>query len=325
MVDRLTRYGDVHRYRFSDADRQRFEGVFWRLPRRLVTDGTWARLWRERGGGGTVSAILPVLAMHARFDGDARWTDWACLSARRIAALSSTTKDAPGMIFAVLERLGFAVTRPRRRERYEGGHKREFRLSSALFPQRDELFVQVPGGLFYGGFWSLLPTHASRHLLLTLAALDPVRDEKAYSEYLQEVGAVQDGFGGDDADAEVLGRRRSSPLSVSDIEEASGLSRTAVFESLSVLLAPVTQGGVELGRIIERVGDDPGTPRSGRPFSYAFRSSVLDRLQFNPDGLNSRDAVRAFRSINWPGVTARAQRSAARRTMTGQVRTAGHR
>ena len=52
---------------FNEADRQEYADRFWRFPTRLVTAGLVAKLWREPGttrGGGTVSSLLPVLALH---------------------------------------------------------------------------------------------------------------------------------------------------------------------------------------------------------------------------------------------------------------------
>ena len=73
---------------------------FWRCPTRLVTaSGQWAKLWQAPGtrrGGGTVTAVLPILALHSWLQQDgavAGWTGWTYLSRRRLATLAGIDKD----------------------------------------------------------------------------------------------------------------------------------------------------------------------------------------------------------------------------------------
>ena len=63
-----------------------------------------------------------------------------------------------------------------------GGHKTYYRLAAALYPQGDESYAALPGNLFYGGTWALLPSAAVRHLYTVISGLDPIRDEEAYVE-----------------------------------------------------------------------------------------------------------------------------------------------
>jgi hypothetical protein len=82
----MRRVPDPKRWLFNDDDRQKYQESFWRCPVRLVADGTWAKLWRTPGtirGGGAVTSVLPVLALHTwpeKEGATAGWTGPSYLS-----------------------------------------------------------------------------------------------------------------------------------------------------------------------------------------------------------------------------------------------------
>lgn len=275
---------DPTRYLFSDEDREAYEKRFWRIPRRVVTDGTWARLWRAEGtkrGGGVGTSLLPVLALHtwkgkknmdganAGTESEPGWTGWTYLSRRRIARLAGVDKDAATGAIRRLAGLGLLQMRRVPRAKYEGGYKTYFRLSTKLYPVEDEEpYAEIRGNLIYGGTWSLLPTAAARHLYVVLACLDPIGDEAAFLAKIEEdLGTVQ----WEDLDfaedvwetvvaqvprdlqenhihavwidaikREMLSRRRlSNPVSLTELQQLSGLTRGTVIEALQVLTKPI--------------------------------------------------------------------------------------
>lgn len=200
---------DPKRYLFSDEDRTTYQKRFWRIPRRLVADGTWARLWRENGtkrGGGVVTSLLPVLALHtwvgkknmdgsnAGTENEPGWTGWTYLSRRRIARLAGVDKDAATGAIRRLVGLGLMQIRRVPREKYEGGYKTYYRLAAKLYPtgEEEDPYAEISGGLIYGGTWSLLPTAAARHMYVVLACLDQIGDEAAYIARIEEdFGSLQ--------------------------------------------------------------------------------------------------------------------------------------
>src|SRR5687767_5038282 len=79
-------------YVFNEQDYQRYRQRFWRLPDHLQAEGFFTQLSRatvRSNGGGAVSSILPVVALHAYPAADtSEWTQWIYLSRRRLAKLS---------------------------------------------------------------------------------------------------------------------------------------------------------------------------------------------------------------------------------------------
>jgi hypothetical protein len=127
-------------WQFNAADRQRNAPRYWRCPARVVTAGLWAKLWRDSGttrGGGIVTSLLPVLALHTWPDqsgAEIGWTGWSYLSRRRLAALAGITMDSVAAAYQRLVTLNLMELERRSRARHEGGYKTFFRLAATLYP-----------------------------------------------------------------------------------------------------------------------------------------------------------------------------------------------
>jgi hypothetical protein len=247
-------------WKFNEADRQAYADRFWRLPTWVVTAGLLAKLWREPGtkrGGGTVTSVLPILALHVwpeQTGAAAGWTGWAHLSRRRLAALAGLNKDSVGTACRRLVALRLMETTPRSRAGHEGGYAMYYRLSTALYPKADQSYAAFPANILYGGVWAMLPSPACRQLYLAILGLDSVRDEQAY---LDRIGEDVDGdwtqMADDDdrliADPDLRAvaiqrrllaeQRARHPLSIRDLVRYSGLQRSTVVEALAGLLEPM--------------------------------------------------------------------------------------
>jgi hypothetical protein len=347
---------DPKQYLFSDEDREKYKDRFWRMPRRLVADGTWARLWREEGtkrGGGIVTSLLPVLALHtwldkkdmdganAGTDSEPGWTGWTYLSRRRIARLAGVDKDAATQAVRRLVGLGLLQIRRVPRAKYEGGYKTFYRLAAELYPrpEGEDPYAEIPGNLIYGGVWSLLPTAAARHMFSVLACLDQIGDETAYLAKIEEdFGAVQweeldfapEVWETLSAQAprdlpeqhfytawtaaikrEMLSRRRmASPVSLTELQHLTGLTRGTVIEALQVLTKPIF-GNVRDATTghwtppIALVAKGRASPR--RPTWY-----VPDRRAWTwywkPEYLNDSRRAANIRKERWPELPPRRAR-----------------
>jgi hypothetical protein len=280
---------------------------------RLVADGTWAKLWRTPGtirGGGAVTSVLPVLALHTWPEKDgatAGWTGWTYLSWRRIARLAGMDKDTVTTAITRLRADRLLEIDKRPRAKYEGGYKTYYRLATALYPQGDERYAQIPGSLFYGGAWFMLPSPACRHLYVVIACLDPIADERAYLERIAEKTAGGWGIFADDEDeaieddekrevvikAKILAKRRTSePQSLSDLGRHSGLQRSTVVKALQVLTTPIF-GGREIPLILK----GEAAPRT--PTWYAPDRRAWD-WYWKSDCLNSPADAERERGRLWP-------------------------
>lgn len=243
-------------WQFDEAHRKRHEKRFWRCPSRLVTSGEWAKVWREEGtrrGGGVLSSVLPLLALHTwpgkLYLGEGpklsapspAWATWHYLSHRRIARLAGVNTETVGKVFDRLEELTWLERRKLPPKKYVGGPARyEYRLSTALYSSANsenrtlEPYAGIGATLFYGGIWSLLPTAAARHLYVTIACLDPVRNEVALAERLDE-----DNFLREDEAVTLQDVRERHPRSVAELADASGMTRSTVEEALEILTTPL--------------------------------------------------------------------------------------
>jgi hypothetical protein len=166
----MERFPDPKRWLFNDDDRKKYQDRFWQCPVRLVKNGIWATLWRTPGtkrGGGAVTSILPVLALHTwpeKEGATGGWTGPSYLSQRRIARLAGVDKDTVRTAIDRLVSLNIMQVKKQRRAKYEGGYKTLYRLNISLYPKGDEPYAKFPAALFYGGTWFMLPSAASRHM-----------------------------------------------------------------------------------------------------------------------------------------------------------------
>jgi hypothetical protein len=136
-----------------------------------------------------VTSLLPVLALHTwpeQREAVEGWTGWTYLSRRRLAALAGLVKDSVGAACQRLVALKLMEMDRRSRARHQGGYKTYYRLATGLYPKPGESYAVLSGNLFYGGTWALLPSPAYRHLYVVLAGLDPIGDEEAYLQRIDE-------------------------------------------------------------------------------------------------------------------------------------------
>lgn len=313
---------------FNEVDRQAYMGRFWRCPTRLVTEGLWATLWRSPGttrGGGIVTSLLPVLALHTwpqQNGAVTGWTGWTYLSQRRLATLAGINKDGVTPACRRLVALKHLELERRPRARHEGGYKTYYRLATALYPEAAEPYAAMPGNLFYGGTWALLPSAAVRHLYTVIAGLDPIGDETAY---LQHIEADLDGDWdrrADDDDvaiaepearatairAKILATQRERyPLSLRDLVTYAGLQRSTVIEALRALLVPIFGDWVDeqTGKryppisIVKR-----GEPQPQRPTWYAPNRQAWEWF-WKSEAINSPERFQQIRERYWPPLVRR--------------------
>lgn len=265
-------FPDAQDYAFSLADQERYAKQRWHMPARLADGGLLAQLWREEGtrrGGGIVSSMLPVLALHT-WPGARLGASWlkpamrerakgfappVSISMRRLARLSGVSLEGAAQAMASLERRGLLLREKVAASRHLGGPPRwQWALARTLYAQDGEAFVRIPGALVYGGLWMLMPTHATRHLYLTIAGLAPVRDEAAFLSAARRVvderecGREEDDEWDEDDDPFViddareravqaaLARARARlPLSVADLARHTGMGESAVESALLCL------------------------------------------------------------------------------------------
>jgi DNA-binding transcriptional ArsR family regulator len=202
-------------------------------------DGTLRTLWNTPGTGGhgkhATTSILPVLALHSwpekrrkRDDDNPRWTPWTALPVRDIARLGGVLDETAR---GALDRLAaHGLLEQRHVHRVF-----QYRLSVECFARRygrvqrvsstDDAFFKLPRILVHGGTWATLRP-GEQQLLLTIAACDPVHDEAAY----RSATALSD-----PEDDPVASCRASVPLSLTVLQEQSGLSRAAVRRALTAL------------------------------------------------------------------------------------------
>lgn len=246
---------------FNEVDLLRSHGRFWKVPKRLVHEGTLARLWRGPGtkrGGGTVSSVLPVLAVHTWPGKGSRggatsqggWTPWTPLSLRRIARLSGINKDSIRPALDALEAAGFAEAETRAGGRHAGGLQLYYRLADRLWPAEGELYSEFAAALLYGGIWAALPTAAARHLYLVLSCLDPIGSEDAYLDGIaerfhdeSEWSLLDPWMDGAVAEEEIqerllVNRRERAAVSLRELSGLSGLTRNTLLSAREALLDP---------------------------------------------------------------------------------------
>lgn len=315
-------YGSApQEWHFADERREWNGSDEWRCPVELVRSGRWAALWRADEtcrGGGTASALLPVLALHAwpgkhstlgvRNAPDPEsfeWTGWEYQSHRKLAKLAGISLETVGKTMDRLDDMGLLQRRTVPPPKNQGGRPRtDYRLSRELYSTAGAEWSPIAREYFYRGLWHVLPDHSVRHLYITLAALDPVRDEASFGERLVESAEYQEL---EPADA-VEEYRRKHPLSLSDLAEASGMRRSTVDRALPILLQPIFSDGAARFGLVK---SGPAKRQDMRWFAIDRRA---DGWGWKAQALNvSRERIEALRAKEWPQVAQRQAAAAAKK------------
>lgn len=346
-----TPHGSSEPYQFSDADLSQFDSYKWACPTRLVHSGLWASLWRANPranrGGGTTTAVLPLLALltwpgkrvdeldqhRKKFrmrkmkpvpaDNGQPWTPWACVPCRESAAICGVSKNGPGKALRHLEAVGLAQHHTEPRAPGEGGQLQFYRLHESLYAARQgerytEPFTFLSGRLFYGGVWPMLPDHSARQLYVTLACLQAVHDEQALVDVLEECHVPDLEEEGDGVEQLVNEIRASSPVSMEAMRDLSGLSESAVRDARKVLLLPLVNA--ERDRTGNWRGTEPLFIAAASDIpnvrSYSRNATAL-KAAFSPAFLNSREARREYARRCWPVIAAATQEKQDRASRAG--------
>lgn len=242
------------------------------------------------------------------------WTEWSqadahhALSHRRIAALAGIDKTSVASALQQLETRGLIQSRRVAPPAHTGGAERQvYRLNLALFPvNTDEWYTEIGGTLLYGGMWSMLPTHAARHLYVVIAALDAVANETAFLSASDHYGRDWD----DEERAEILADfRYKHPLSISDLTFYAGFTSTTTTESaLKILTTPVTFRNKTEQRTVPLVERGEAKGR----MSWFAPSREAATVQWSPAVLNSAERRNAERRQVFPSFAMQRLRRSAR-------------
>lgn len=297
---------DPHEWEFNAGDRQDYGGRFFKLPSLWVETGALRASWALSRGYGAAISMLPVLALEtfpgkekdaAGLDGAkglptanaSEWTPFSYLSIRRIARLSGIDENTVlNSGFPQIEKLGWGQSFAVRCRKSANGQRRYFRLSTGAFAQKSAGFVAIHGSLPYGGIWPLLPP-AAKQLYIAIGALDPVYDEEAFRESLDNDEL---------ADERIAELREREPTSIGELQRVSGLSHSTIHEAIKVLThglfaAKDTRRTLSLVNRGER-------KHHHQPTWYSREERIWkDGWGWNPDHLNRR-SIAALRREQWP-------------------------
>lgn len=324
-------YQDPKRWLFNPADHEAAHnsGAFWAMPARLVTDGTWATLWkpsRSAPGGGIATAVLSVLATHVfpemrlrvvhdvPADDAGEWTPWFTLPYRQIAALAGMSKDSVATGFRQLAACGLLEHRRSTRRAGEGGYQTQFRVAASCYARGGEPFARIEKRLLYGGVWAMLPTHGCHHLYGVIAALDAlvVRSESALASAIAERHDMPEE---EEVAAELRRKRHAHPMSLATLQGRSGMSLPAVTEALGALQVPYVDPAEKIGLV--KSGDARGNSRWYAPNerAWGYHYSNWDFLNRVPVARNVTerqrtvtvmvDTWREEQGRHWPKIAAR--------------------
>ena len=288
---------------FTEKLRAKWQERFWRCPVRLAEDlpGYWMLNGGARGSG-SVTAVLPILCLHAWPSPQSEWTKWAYLSRRRIASLSGLCKDTVGRVLTLLQGEELLDLKRIAHPTQCGAYRTEYRLATAAFYPVDnvggkanEPFVTIYGNLLYGGLWRLLPTPAARHLYLTIACLAPIRNPAAFRKALSK--SAEDLLSEEQLAKKIKAYRKKHSLSLSALEWRTGLSRPTVIHALKILTTPIPWSG-DSSRSYVRAGKR-GT---GRPTWFAPHRPFMKDTRVPFEILNDSERVHQLRQELWAGL-----------------------
>ena len=289
-------------FRFSAAAFAAQRHRFWRLPERLVGSPLWPALWNAHPA---LTAILPAFAMRAYPREGSPFAPWVGVPVHHVATLCGLDKKTVSRALAAAASVGVIEREKVRHPYHPAAHMYRYRLSAELFARRDEPFVKIPAALLFGGCWALIPSSAARHLYLTLAALDPVRDVAAFEdavmarlliEYTEACAAGVIDHGDETVDywhmwavgeveATLASARAGRLYTVSDLAAVSGMTRASVRRSLSETLV----WGAKL-------------LRSGEAGGARWYGHTLPRVEVYPcEALNDRQGFAELRRVTFTG------------------------
>lgn len=304
-------------FRFSAEAFAAHRHRFWRLPERLVTSTLWPALWKAHPA---LTAILPAFALHAYPREDAPFAPWVSVPERHVATLCGLDRKTVSRALASGVRVGVMEREVIQHPSRPAVRMHRYRLAGELFARRGEPFVKIPAALLFGGAWALVPSLGARHLYLTLAALDPVRDVAAFEDavvarlVLEHTEARADAtddkeeaadywhmWAVGEVEAALNDARASRLYTVSDLAALSGLARASVRDSVAQTLV----WGVKL-------------LRAGRVGEAWWYGHTLPRVEtYAPDTLNDPDAFAALRRAIYAGPTWIAGDPGGRRALPG--------
>jgi DNA-binding MarR family transcriptional regulator len=222
-------------YAWSIRDWRTWRNKFWRCP---VTKSFFASLrsLREKEGiGFAVYSVVPVLALSTWPDKkNAMWTRRSKFSITRLAALSGVSAPTARRVIDALVEAGF-LREERAVSDWSGRAVFCYRLRCETFyAQPKAQFFALRGHIVYGGWWALLPTHGARAVFLAIAALDPVRDEKALAARMASADGENESWLSKER---ILELRHSHRYSLAALSRFLGMSRPTVTSCIKTLRA----------------------------------------------------------------------------------------
>lgn len=234
MLSRAPASNEMKKYRWTNRDRRTWKRRFWRCPLKrplfeLIRSGHSAEP-RCRA----IASVLPILAVSTWPVGTAEWSRRATLSLVRIAALSGTSITTVRQVIKFLKK-----TKTLKSELIAQGPSNwkvfSYRLHvPTCYAAKGEDFVRISAELIYGGWWAFMPIHSMRQLYLTIAALDPIRDERAYRKALDRQTPDEPKVSLDYR-AIISQRRDDERYSLRTLAEITGLSKPTVVRGVRLL------------------------------------------------------------------------------------------
>ena len=285
---------------FTEKTRTTWQRRFWRCPVSLVDvlPEYWVMNCGSRGSG-SVTAVLPILCLSTWPTPGSEWTRWAYLSRRRIAAVSGICTDTVGKALTSLESEELLELKQVPYATRRGAYKTQYRLFTEAFYPTDteggkakEPFVKIFSNLLYGGVWKFLPTCAARHLYLTIACLNPIRDLRSFRRAVSQKSEMT--LSQERMSEIVRTYREKHPLSLTDLQSHTGLTRPTVIHALKILRTSLGCGNGDAWPFVRR-----GKLRPGKPTWYAPHRRFAQRMRISYDVLNDVDGFRRFQHDTW--------------------------
>ena len=233
-VPRLPASNEMHKYRWTNRDRRTWRRRFWRCPLTTPLFGLIRSGHLAEPKCRAIASVLPVLAISTWPVGTGQWTRRATLSLGRIAALSGTSISTVRQVVRFLKKSNALKS-----ELVSQGPGKwkvfSYRLHvPTCYAAKNDEFLRVRSELFYGGWWAFIPTHSMRQLYLTIAALDPIRDERSYKKTLKQKASGESETLLDYR-ALITQRRDDERYSLRALVQVTGLSKPTVVKGVRLL------------------------------------------------------------------------------------------